>query len=156
MLSAPVLALPDFSQPFILEKDGSGFGVGAILMQQGRPIAFMSKALCLRNQALSIYERDFLAVLMAVQKWRHYLMGHKFIIRTDQQSLRHLMDQKSVSPLQQKWITKLMGLNYDIQYKKGCENKVADALSRLPDLTEKMCCYYHCGAYLVASCVKKL
>lgn len=58
-------------------------------------------------------------------------MGHRFIKRTDQQALIHLLDQKSVSPVQQKWITKLMGLNYEIQYKKGSENRVADALSRL-------------------------
>lgn len=110
MMTTPVLALPDFTQPFILETDASGSGVGVVLMQQGKPIGFMSKTLCPRSQALSIYEREFLAVLMAIQKWRHYLMGHKFIIRTDQQSSRHLLDQKFVSPIQQKWIAKLMGL----------------------------------------------
>lgn len=119
MVSAPVLALPDFSRPFILETDDSGQGVGTVLMQQGRPIAYMSKTLCAKNQALSIYEREFLVVLMAVQKWKHYLMGHKFHIRTDQQSLRFLLDQKITTPLQQKWIFKLMGFDYEMHYKKG-------------------------------------
>lgn len=62
--------------------------------------------------------------------------GQKFIIKTDQQSLRYLLDQRVVTPLQQKWITKLLGLHYDIQYKKGTENGAADALSRKQDAME--------------------
>lgn len=135
MTTAPVLALPDFSQPFILETDASGRGIGAVLMQGNRPIAFLSKALSSRNQALSIYEREFLAIIVAVQKWKSYLQGHKFIIKTDQQALRHLLDQKSMNPTQQRWLTKLLGLHYEIQFKSGVENKVADALSRYPSFT---------------------
>ncbi|CAA0843134.1 Uncharacterized mitochondrial protein AtMg00860 [Striga hermonthica] len=131
MTTAPVLALPNFDQPFIVETDASGVGIGAVLMQGGRPISFLSKALCPKNQALSIYEREFLAVLLAVQKWRHYLQGHRFTIRTDQQALKYLMEQKVASSWQQKGIIKLLGLDYDIQYRKGKENKAADALSRV-------------------------
>lgn len=136
MSTAPVLALPDFTKPFVLETDASGYGVGAVLMQEGKPIAYMSKTLCPKNQALSVYEREFLAVLMAIQKWRNYLSGHKFIIRTDQQALKHLLDQRSISPVQQKWITKLLGLDYVIHYRKGTENRSADALSRVQDKAE--------------------
>lgn len=93
----------------------------------------MSKVLCPKNQALSVYEREFLAVLMAVQKWKHYLQGQKFIIKTDQQALKHLLDQKIVTPVQQKWITKLLGFEFEIHYKKGKENGAADALSRRGD-----------------------
>lgn len=73
MSSAPVLTLPDFTQPFVLETDASGTGIGAVLMQQGRPIAYLSKTLSLKHQALSIYEREFLAILLAIQRWKHYL-----------------------------------------------------------------------------------
>lgn len=84
MMTTPVLALPNFTQPLILDTNASGFGVGVVLVQHGRPIAFMNKALCPKNQAISIYEKEFLVVLMAIHRWRHYLMGHKFIIRTYQ------------------------------------------------------------------------
>lgn len=144
MTIAPVLALPNFQLPFVLETDASGVGIGAVLMQEDRPFAYLSKALCPQNQSLSIYEREFLAVLMAVQKWRCYLQGHKFIIKTDQQALRYLLDQKSLSPMQQKSFTKLVGLDYEIEYKKGVENRAADALSR---------CYVHTTHYTALTTV---
>lgn len=131
MTTTPVLSIPDFTKPFVLETDASGYGIGVGLMQEGRPIAYMSKTLCPKNQALSVYEREFLAVVMVIQKWRNYLSGHKFIIRTDQQALKYLLDQKTMSPVQQKRITKLLGLDYDIQYRKGTENRAVDALSRM-------------------------
>lgn len=133
MCNTPVLALPDFGEPFILETEASGVGVGAILMQKGRPIAYLSKHLCPKHQVLSIYEREFLAIMLAIQRWRHYLQGHKFIIKTDQEALKHLLDQKIITPMQQKWVTKLLGFNYEVHYKKGRDSKVADALSRKRD-----------------------
>jgi hypothetical protein len=72
MTSTPVLALPDFAQPFIVETDACDTGVGAVLLQKDRPIAFLSKALSLQHQQLSIYEKEFLALIMAVDKWRQY------------------------------------------------------------------------------------
>ena len=66
LISAPVLAMPDFSQKFVIETDASATGIGAVLQQNGHPIAFVSKALGPRNQALSIYEKEYLAILMAI------------------------------------------------------------------------------------------
>jgi hypothetical protein len=66
MVHTPVLALPDFAQPFVIETDACDTGVGAVLMQQGHPIAYMSKALCVMNRKLSVYEKEFLAVMLAV------------------------------------------------------------------------------------------
>ena len=79
---------------------------------------------------LSIYEKELLALVTAVTKWRHYLEGHHFIIRTDHQSLKYLLDQRITTPLQQNWLTKLLGLSFEIHYKKGKDNLAADALSR--------------------------
>lgn len=87
LIFAPVLALPDFSKPFVLETDASGKGIGAVLMQEGRPISYYSSALCSRNAALSTYEKEALAILEALKRWRHYLLGNDLTIKTDQQSL---------------------------------------------------------------------
>jgi hypothetical protein len=81
--SAPVLALPDFTKPFHIETDACDKGVGAVLTQDGHPLAFISKVLCPRIQGLSTYEKEYLAILVAVDQWRHYLLQGKFYIHTD-------------------------------------------------------------------------
>ena len=131
MITPPVLALPNFSEDFIIETDASGIGIGAVLMQKGHPLAFISKALSPKHQSLSVYEKELLAIVYAVTKWHHYLSGRHFSIKTDHQSLKHLLQQRITFPSQHSWFTKLMGYDYDICYKKGKENVVADALSRV-------------------------
>jgi hypothetical protein len=98
---APVLALPDFSLPFHIEIDASGTGVGAVLQQNSHPLAYISKALGPRNQGLSTYEKEYLAIVMAVDQWRHYLLQNEFFIHTDQKSLIHLNEQRLHTPWQQ-------------------------------------------------------
>ncbi|KAI5343165.1 hypothetical protein L3X38_011041 [Prunus dulcis] len=132
MLSPRVLALPDFTKPFIIESDASGSGIGAVLQQEGRPIAFTSKTLGPRNQALSTYEREMMAIVHAIKKWHHYLQGRHFIIKTDHHSLKYFLNHKAHTPFQQKWVTKLLGYDYEIHYRQGSDNKAADALSRFP------------------------
>jgi RNase H-like domain found in reverse transcriptase/Reverse transcriptase (RNA-dependent DNA polymerase) len=118
MCSAPVLALPNFNVPFIFEIDASDLGMGAVLMQGRRPIEFLSKTLGVKNRLLSTYGEELLALLTAVQKWRHYLQGQSFIIKTDHLSLKFLLEQKLTHALQHKRLCKLLGLQYEIQYKK--------------------------------------
>lgn len=79
-------------------------------MQEGHPVAYLSKALCPPNQALSTYEKEYLAILMAVDKWHPYLLHREYVIRTDQHSLEYLSEQRIQTPFQQKAFLKLLGL----------------------------------------------
>lgn len=83
MTKAPVLALPDHGQPFILEADASGYGLGAVLMEQNKPIAFMSKALGPKATTLSTYDKEALAIIEALKKWKHFFVGSTLMIMTD-------------------------------------------------------------------------
>ncbi|XP_040988925.1 uncharacterized protein LOC121236540 [Juglans microcarpa x Juglans regia] len=126
----PVLRLPDFTKVFTIECDASGVGLGTVLMQDSQPIAFYSKALKGKALLLSTYEKELLALVSDVQRWRPYLLGHPFKIKTDQQALKFLVEQKIGTESQHKWVSKLIGYDFSVNYKKGKENLVADALSR--------------------------
>lgn len=93
MSHTPVLVLPDFNLPFVIETDACEDGIGAVLLQQGHPVAYLSRALGVNNKKLSIYEKEFMAIMMAVDKWRAYLQRGPFTIKTDHKSLCCLDDQ---------------------------------------------------------------
>lgn len=114
LTQAPVLAVLDFSKQFVLETDASDHGIGAVLMQDGHPISYLSKAFCDKNKALSAYEKECMAILLAVDKWRSYLQHQEFLIRTDHCSLLYLTEQKASTKLQQKALLKLMDLQFKI------------------------------------------
>ncbi|KAL4590109.1 hypothetical protein LXL04_003029 [Taraxacum kok-saghyz] len=136
MTTAPVLALPDFSLPFEIECDASGKGLGAVLMQNRRPIAYYSRALSARTLAKSAYEKEIMALALSIQHWRPYLLGRSFTVFTDQKSLRHLLEQRITTSDQQNWLFKLIGYQFSIAYKPDHENRAADALSRIHEGTE--------------------
>lgn len=104
-----------------------------VLLQDGHPLAFISKALGPRTRGLSTYEKEYLAILVAVEQWCSYLQHAEFVIHTDHRSLMHVTDQRLHTPWQLKLYTKLVGLQYKIVYKAGSSNLAADALSRHPD-----------------------
>jgi hypothetical protein len=140
LTQAPVLQVPDFNKQFVIETYASDYGIGAMLMQEHHPIAYLSKSLGPRNHALSVYEKECLAILLAIDKWRSYLLHQPFIIKTDHRSLQYLTDQRVSTKLQQKALLKLMDLQYTIQYKKGATNMAADALFRCITQTEVSVC----------------
>lgn len=128
-MASLILRLPDFCMAFIIEADasGTGIGIGVVLMQKGQPIAFIGKTLNYCNQSKSMYEKDLLVVLYVVFRWHHYLEGVVIMIKSDQQSLKHFLEQKVTTMLQR--VLKLIGPDYFIQ----CENRVVDALSHHMD-----------------------
>lgn len=100
MSTAPVLALPDFSMEFVIETDTCGVGIGAVLMHAEQPLAYMSKALSPKHQQLSVYDKEMMSIVTAIDKWRPYLIGRHFVIKTDHQSLKYLLEQRISTPSQ--------------------------------------------------------
>ena len=93
LTSSPVLSLLDFSKEFAIECDASGHGIRAILLQEQRPVAFFNKALAANNVSKLVYEKEMMALVLAMQHWRHYLMGRPFKVFTNHKSLKHLLQQ---------------------------------------------------------------
>lgn len=122
----------------MIETDACDVGVGAILLQLEHPVAFYSKKLSSLRQRASTYSKELWAITDAVQKWRHYLLGSTFTIRTDHHSLKNLLNQVIQTLEQQYFLSKLLGYSYTIIYKSGRENVAADALSRLPVIGEEV------------------
>ena len=126
----PVLGMPDFAKPFVVECDASSHGFGAVLIRDGHPIAFYSRPVAPRHRALAAYERELIGLVQAVRHWRPYLCGRSFVVRTDHYSLKYLLDQRLSTIPQHHWVGKLLGFDFSVEYKPGAANAVADALSR--------------------------
>jgi len=97
----------DFHNPFIIEYDASGLGIGAVLMQEGHPIEFESRKLNDQEKRMSTYNKEMLAILHVVTKWRSYLLGSKLKVHTDHISLKYLLTQEFLIDEYNKWIDKL-------------------------------------------------
>jgi hypothetical protein len=132
MGTCPVLALLDFTLPFVLECDASGEWIGAVLMQGGHPIIFKRWKLSQPERLYSIYDKEMFEIMHFLTKFRQYLVGSKFVVKTDHNSLKYFLERKDLSERQQKWVTKVQEFDFDIEYDKGKKNIVADALSRRP------------------------
>lgn len=114
MVTAPILTLSNFMKEFVIENDACDVGLGAVLMQRGKTITFITKALAKRHLGLSVYEKELLSIVYAVEKWQHYLLGRHFIIRTDHQSLKYLLEQRLHNDSQFHWLSRLIGFDYEI------------------------------------------
>ena len=105
--STPILALPDFSQVFELHCDASKSGIGAVLSQRNRPIAFFSEKLGGARSRYSTYDVEFYAVVQAIKHWRHYLFHKEFVLFTDHDALKHLSSHDKVSSRHAAWVAYL-------------------------------------------------
>nr|XP_051214860.1 uncharacterized protein LOC127332582 [Lolium perenne] len=130
LTTGPVLQMPDFNEPFVVDCDAYGIGFGAVLHQGEGPLAFFSRPFAARHHKLAAYERELIGLVQAVRHWRAYLWGRTFRVRTDHYSLKFLLDQRLSTVPQHQWISKLFGFDFTVEYRPGRLNIVADALSR--------------------------
>jgi hypothetical protein len=130
LTQAPILALPNFSKSFEIECDASNVGIGAVLMQEGHPIAYFSEKLKRAALNYSTYDKELYALVRALQTWQHYLLPKEFVIHSDHESLKYLNGQGKLNKRHAKWVEFLEQFPYVIKHKKGKANVVADALSR--------------------------
>ncbi|GJX88092.1 putative nucleotidyltransferase, ribonuclease H [Tanacetum coccineum] len=130
LCNAPVLALPDGSEDFVVYCDASGIGLGCVLMQRGKVIAYASRQLKIHEKNYTTHDLELGAVVFALKIWRHYLYGTKSVIYTDHKSLQHIFSQKELNMRQRRWIELFSDYDYEIRYHPGKANVVADALSR--------------------------
>ncbi|GKE17983.1 putative reverse transcriptase domain-containing protein [Tanacetum coccineum] len=130
LCSAPILALPKGSENFIVYCDASHKGLGAVLMQNEKVIAYASRQLKIHEKNYTTYDLELGAVVFALKMWRHYLYGTRCTVITDYKSLQHILDQKELNMRQRRSLELLSDYDYDIRYHTGKANVVADALSR--------------------------
>nr|GFB06459.1 putative reverse transcriptase domain-containing protein [Tanacetum cinerariifolium] len=130
LCSAPILALPEGSEDFIVYCDASNKGVGVVLMQREKVISYASRQLKIHEKNYTTHTLELGAVVFALKIWKHYLYGTKCIVFTDHKSLQHILDQKELDMRQRRWLELLSDYDCEIRYHPGKANVVADALSR--------------------------
>ncbi|WVZ73569.1 LOW QUALITY PROTEIN: hypothetical protein U9M48_021858, partial [Paspalum notatum var. saurae] len=130
LTSAPVLAQPDITKPFDVYCDASGSGLGCVLMQEGRVIAYASSQLRKHEVNYPTHDLELLAVVYALKKWRHYLLGNTCHIYTDHKSLEYIFTQPELNMRQRRWLELIKDYDLEVHYHPGKANVVADALSR--------------------------
>ncbi|KAE8668323.1 cytochrome P450 78A7-like [Hibiscus syriacus] len=130
MVNEPVLVLPDYTKPFVVFTDASDVAIGGVLMQEGHPVAYESRKLNETEKRYSVHEKEMTAVVHCLRTWRHYLLGSKFVVFTDNVANSYFLTQKKLSPKQARWQEFLAEFDFSLEYKPGKVNCVADGLSR--------------------------
>jgi ribonuclease HI len=130
LTTTPVLVLPDVHKPFSVHCDASYTGLGCVLMQEGRVVAYSSRQLMINEKNYPTHDLELAAVVHALKTWRHYLYGQKCDIYTDHKSLKYIFTQSELNMRQRRWLELIKDYELEIHYHPGKANIVADALSR--------------------------
>ena len=130
LTSAPVLAMPSGTEGYVIFSDASKSGLGCVLMQHGRVIAYASRQLRNHEKNYPTHDLELAAVIFALKIWRHYLYGVSCDIYTDHKSLKYIFTQKELNMRQRRWLELMKDYDLAIHYHPGKANVVADALSR--------------------------
>jgi hypothetical protein len=136
LTTAPVLAQPDIEKPFDVYCDASGSGLGCVLMQEGRVVAYTSRQLRRHEEHYPTHDLELAVVVHALKIWRHYLLGNIYHIYTDHKSLKYIFTQSELNMRHRRWLELIKDYELEIHYHRGKANVVADALSR------KASCHY--------------
>jgi hypothetical protein len=136
LTTAPVLAQPDIEKPFDVYCDASGIGLGCVLMQEGRVIAYASRQLRRHEEHYPTHDLELAAVVHALKIWCHYLLGNVCHMYTNHKSLKYIITQLDLNMRQRRWLKLIKDYDLEIHYHPGKANVVADSLNR------KACC--HC------------
>jgi hypothetical protein len=138
LTEAPLLVLSDFTKTFELECDASGNGIGEVLMQERKLIAYFSEKLGGAQLNYSVYDKDLYALVRVVETWQHYLWPKEFVIHSDHEALKYLKGQAKLNRHHAKWVELIETFSYVVTYKKGKDNIVADALSQKHTLLNQL------------------
>ncbi|GJR09974.1 putative reverse transcriptase domain-containing protein [Tanacetum coccineum] len=130
LCNAPVQALSDGPEDFVVYCDASGIGLGCVLMQRGKVIAYASRQLKIHEKNYTTHDLELGAVMFALKIWRHYLYGTKSVVYMDHKSLQHIFSQKELNMRQRRWIELFSDYDCEIRYHPGKASVVVDALSR--------------------------
>ncbi|XP_021305467.1 uncharacterized protein LOC110431096 [Sorghum bicolor] len=130
LCEAPLLQLPNFGKTFEIECDASGIGIGGVLLQEGKPIAYFSEKLNGPHLNYSVYDKELYALVRVLEVWQHYLLPKEFVIHSDHEALKYLKSQGKLNRRHAKWIEFIETFPYVVKHKRGKDNIVADALSR--------------------------
>jgi hypothetical protein len=130
LTSAPILRIADPNEEFIVCTDACKEGLGGVLTQNGFVICYESRKLKEHEKHYATHDLELEAIVHALRKWRHYIMGEIFELRTDHNGLKYLFDQPTLNARESKWLEFLSEYDFDIKHIKGKENKVVDALKR--------------------------
>jgi len=133
------LIIPNPQLQYTATTDASGYAIGAALQQDHgnglQPCAFLSRKMNDAERNYAVHEQELLAIVHALREWRHYLLGNRIIVITDHRSLQYLVTQDKLSARQTRWSEFLQQFDYEIRYRPGRGNQVADSLSRRPEHT---------------------
>ncbi|GBG77106.1 hypothetical protein CBR_g23431 [Chara braunii] len=137
LVSYPVLRIADPKLTFVVTTDASQYGIGAVLQQDDgdglRPLEYYNKRMPSVKVATSTYMRELYASRMALDHWKHYLLGCHFKVFSDHETLKWIKMQTTLSPTLLRWFHEIDIFDFELRHKKGCYNRVADALSRYPE-----------------------
>ena len=135
LVTAPVLAFPDYEQPFLLDTDASDVGIGAVLSQisdAGSERVIASRSLTRQGRQYCVTRRELLAVVEFIQLFRHYLLGRQFTLRTGHSSIVWIQNFKKPEGQLARWMEKLQEYDFKVVHRRGTQHNNADALSRQP------------------------